>query len=935
MILNTNDLNNINNESFNLNNPIFNDNLLKTPLFLNHDLDSISNHYNVYKNNENNNDNKDENTLLSSTSLLSPEITSINNNNSINNVNNNNNNNNNITDSLNIKNNNNKDKNIQINDTISKKINLRKTKNIKGNNKEISKKENNSKNDKLEVVSIKNNDENKKKTILKVDKNFNNDQEDVIFREIHKDLVEKYLKSKSKEFTIVLSHSKVAQKSYGSEKRFFCPPPSCKLYGNIWNFFNINNTEILNNNKNDEHVLSLNNNKIYDDQSYNLFSSYTLPKIYLSLMSEKEFLQQDNIHNKNINQQNFSICGNFIVEPTRISLKKVKHKKDLKEIEQYRMDCLTNNASSNNKSLNNNFNSYNDLNNKNGKENILLDKKCLFNNNALENNTIPDIYIETIGKCLFKQLFINDSDKRKFFTIFVKIVSANGVHFGTFESKPIKIISKPSKKKQSVKNIDLCITSGSTVALFNRVRSQTISTRYWGLSNENNFIITSTSDWEEFIIIAANDIDRVIYKQMKKELNYSLNTSVQNNDNNTNNINNTSKVNQNEILNYILDNYEDYYNKYNSYYTKSHLYKTNLEFFPYNFYLMKQRLKSLSFSYLNSHDCIPIRYNQEIILQHSTTKLISSIFIIRKIEGKTRVILEEERKKHHYKRKKNHFQKYLNQDNKDSQQNNEQKSYIDDSYIGDPLAQLHKVALQVKEDPSLYLCAVNEKIGWIRGFGVKKVPSKKKKINDNIKIYEDVPESAVWTVVGTEHMKYSFILPIFNNEDTINKNNKLKPINNNLFKENNDRISDNIDKKHKRRKLNKSLNSNINNNIKYKFHIPYPLNDIPKIFKISLNENKKAIMIKGLDNTEIKNDELIIIHIPHYLYEWISHKNKDKNNNIKYYKNTLMMTDYQNNYLSYYEKKFKNNNYYLASFPILLVRSQDGIIINTNKILKC
>lgn len=71
-----------------------------------------------------------------------------------------------------------------------------------------------------------------------------------------------------------------------------------------------------------------------------------------------------------------------------------------------------------------------------------------------------------------------------------------------------------------------------------------------------------------------------------------------------------------------------------------------------------------------------------------------------------------------------------------------------DIYIGDPLSQLHKVALQVKENPSLYLCAVNEKIGWIRGFGVKKVLSKKKKLED-IRVYEDIPESAVWTIVGT------------------------------------------------------------------------------------------------------------------------------------------------------------------------------------------
>ncbi|KAJ2723633.1 hypothetical protein GGI07_002515 [Coemansia sp. Benny D115] len=209
---------------------------------------------------------------------------------------------------------------------------------------------------------------------------------------------------------VMVLTSKVAQKSYGTEKRFLCPPPTILLFGDNWK-------------------LPINSDQQISPHSNDFTAS--LPRISVSVPSND---------GAGMGSDGNDAMGSASSE-SRVS----------------QLEWLV-------------------------QPDAIPKPKAHIPHNAVAPVKSPRDGDTITGRFVAKQLFINDVDeKRKRVSVKVRLHDPTGqVVLNEFFSQPIKVISKPSKKRQSVKNVDLCIHHGSTISLFNRLRSQTVSTKYLG-----------------------------------------------------------------------------------------------------------------------------------------------------------------------------------------------------------------------------------------------------------------------------------------------------------------------------------------------------------------------------------------------------------------------------------------------------------------------
>ncbi|CAG8473142.1 1950_t:CDS:2 [Ambispora gerdemannii] len=130
-----------------------------------------------------------------------------------------------------------------------------------------------------------------------------------------------------------------------------------------------------------------------------------------------------------------------------------------------------------------------------GKPELAMSVVCETGDRPMEQKTMLDENM----KGTFKYLHVSGTAKAKQFSLKLKVYNKNSnIPYAIFDSAPVTIISKPSKKTAKARNVSSCILSGTPISLFNRINSQTVRTKYMGI--ENGHLCAKNSSWAPFII---------------------------------------------------------------------------------------------------------------------------------------------------------------------------------------------------------------------------------------------------------------------------------------------------------------------------------------------------------------------------------------------------------------------------------------------------
>ncbi|OMH83096.1 Recombining binding protein suppressor of hairless-like protein [Zancudomyces culisetae] len=293
--------------------------------------------------------------------------------------------------------------------------------------------------------------------------------------------------------TVKCFYPSVAQKSYGNEKRFLCPPPAVLVWGRG------ESAAIARNSVMEMHVVQDFDQRSKIQEGMDEMGSRTkmalaksrTGKTYDSVsVSESQTAIKTGHENKKYSTKFVTNQGlhngNYLTEKNVHELGNGNSRTSQSNLTTREMVALARGLSTPAK--------------QNGDE-----KKD--SDNANDNR---NFYVDTYDYALFKCLHVINSGKNKDFRFKLQLkmpyvvgrpVSEKGQVYAELTSEKMSIISKPSKKTNNSRGKGLCVFQGSTVSLFNRINSQTFRTRFMSVERDSGEWEALPDNWHAFRIV--------------------------------------------------------------------------------------------------------------------------------------------------------------------------------------------------------------------------------------------------------------------------------------------------------------------------------------------------------------------------------------------------------------------------------------------------